>query len=171
MTPWRLSVSTTSHADSGRSATPLACRSADALDRVGVFPHQAAARDLIENPHPAAGDAALRMPVLRRRLCRRRRNDLTRRLSAFVCSAYVQGRFYAHITRFFCDGSRAACIARLRSNGLDINRFIRNSITGTAFERDSEAMVHSAIPAQPRAETAWLDLQELLSEIGHLRRC
>jgi hypothetical protein len=59
---------------SGRSATPLPCPSADAAcDRVGVFPHQAAARDLIENPHPAAGDAALRMPVLHRRLCRRRR--------------------------------------------------------------------------------------------------
>src|SRR5471030_1146114 len=57
-----------------RSATPLPCRSADAAgDCVGVFPHLVGARDLIENPHPAASDAALRMPVLHRRLRLRRR--------------------------------------------------------------------------------------------------
>ena len=57
-----------------RSATPLPCRSADAAgDCVGVFTHQIGARYLIKNPQPAAGDAALRMPVLHRRLCLRRR--------------------------------------------------------------------------------------------------
>jgi len=40
---------------------------------MGVFPHQLGARDLVENPQPAAGDAALRMPVLHRRLYLRRR--------------------------------------------------------------------------------------------------